>query len=110
MNCEDSFKTSVIVLTTKCHGVQIKWIAKDPSANEEIVQSLPSMDTKGGDYRLMGESRGNCNFSSCPRCDHPTNDTSQISAGCRYNGDAYGVIFKTCPNCGYLKWSSYDEA
>jgi hypothetical protein len=106
-------------------------------SNAAKAAACPSVIQKTS-YRDMGWRRGSL-WSACPRCHLPASGChlpasgchlpasgchlpasgssdnahalqKRLTAGCRWNGDAYGSNLFMCTACGFTDYCSWDEA
>ena len=112
-NLEENYKARMCQIAAAAAAAEESWLA----ASEENAgkrDEFKSMDIKGGDYRSMGwdqSTRPDSQGAACRRCGRKGSvERTNVCAGCRMNGDAYGSTVSTCGHCGLLLWRSYDDA
>ena len=108
-NSEDEYEASVKLFKADAAAIESSWALGDGS-NAAKAAACPSLIKETG-YRAMGSRKGGSVWAICPRCAASgVGAEKKVSAGCRYNGDAYGSNLHMCKSCGFTNYSSWDDA
>jgi hypothetical protein len=110
MEAEDAYETAVKKFKADAAVVEAAWCVQG-DGNAAKAAACPSVIQKTS-YRDMGWRRVSL-WSACPRCHSGDNANvlqKRLSAGCRWNGDAYGSNLFMCSACGFTDYCSWDEA
>jgi hypothetical protein len=132
MEAEDAYETAVKKFKADAAVVQAAWVAQGDGNMLGMllgmVYSLLGMSNAAKaaaclsviqktSYRDMGWRRGSL-WSACPHCHLPASGSGdnahalqkRLTAGYRWNGDAYGSNLFMCTVCGFTDYCSWDEA
>jgi hypothetical protein len=113
MEAEDAYETAVRKFKADAAALEVAWAAQG-DGNAAKVAASPCV-IQGAGYRDMPWRRVSL-WEACPRCQLPASGDyahavqKRLTAGCRWNGDAYGSNLYMCSACGFLDYSSWDEA
>ncbi len=108
-NGEDAYEASVKLFKAEATAIESSWAALGDGSNAAKVAACPSLIKDTG-YGAMGW-RAVGLWEECPRCAASGDAVvKRVSAGCRWNGDAYGSNLHMCKSCGFTDYCSWDEA
>jgi len=135
MEAEDAYETAVKKFKADAAVVEAAWAAQGDDnmlgmllgmcyslvgiSNAAKAAACPSVIQKTG-YSDMGWRKGSL-WTACPRCHLTASGAGgnahdahalqkRVTAGCRWNGDAYGSNLFMCTACGFTDYNSWDEA